>query len=129
MEVLTAACEALEADPQVAEWLTKAIAAAERGTLAAVQVLPEKPVKKGKKGAKPAAQLPAGIVTLHVYSQPAMLPAIADQRAESIIPAGSSEEASEDAAGERADEAMPATSPIGAEADLDPPKDDGEGSH
>ncbi len=34
MEVLTAACESFEADPRVAEWLTRAVAAAEKGTAA-----------------------------------------------------------------------------------------------
>lgn len=32
MEVLTAACESFQADPKVAEWLTRAVAAAEKGT-------------------------------------------------------------------------------------------------
>lgn len=32
MEVLTAACESFGADPKVAEWLTRAVATAERGT-------------------------------------------------------------------------------------------------
>ena len=32
MEVLTAACESFQADPKVAEWLARAVAAAEKGT-------------------------------------------------------------------------------------------------
>ena len=32
MEVLSAACESFEADPKVAEWLARAVAAAEKGT-------------------------------------------------------------------------------------------------
>ncbi|HEU4384865.1 MAG TPA: hypothetical protein VFR85_15385 [Anaeromyxobacteraceae bacterium] len=34
MEVLTAACESFQADPKVAEWLTRAVAAAEKNTSA-----------------------------------------------------------------------------------------------
>jgi hypothetical protein len=54
MEVLSAACESFEADPKVAEWLTRAVAAAEKGT-AAIRERRKKPVR------------PDGILLLVVY--------------------------------------------------------------
>lgn len=54
MEVLTAACESFQADPKVAEWLTRAVAIAEKGTSA----IPERP--RSHAG-------PNGVVLLVVY--------------------------------------------------------------
>ena len=53
-EVLTAACESFQADPRVGEWLTRALAVAERGTAA-----------MGERQDGPAD--PSGVVLLLVY--------------------------------------------------------------
>jgi hypothetical protein len=47
MEVLTAACESLEAEPQVAQWLARAIAEAEKGTASLQDPKPDQPPPKG----------------------------------------------------------------------------------
>jgi hypothetical protein len=59
MEVLTAACEALEAEAEVGDWLAKAVAAAEKGTLAALE-------KK--------ESAPDGLMVLHSYTQVMPIP-------------------------------------------------------
>ncbi|HET6922012.1 MAG TPA: hypothetical protein VFI16_02575 [Anaeromyxobacteraceae bacterium] len=59
MEVLSAACESFEANPKVAEWLARAVAAAEKGT-AAIRERSKKPVQ------------PDGILLLVVYGDLAL---------------------------------------------------------
>lgn len=59
MEVLSAACESFEANPKVAEWLARAVAAAEKGT-AAIRERSKKPVR------------PDGILLLVVYGDLAL---------------------------------------------------------
>lgn len=54
MEVLTAACESFQADPKVAEWLTRAVATAEKGTASI----------RGRRGKLPR---PEGILLLETY--------------------------------------------------------------
>jgi hypothetical protein len=56
MEVLTAACESFGADPKVAEWLARAVAAAEKGTAAIRQ----------RRGKPPR---PEGILLLSVHGE------------------------------------------------------------
>lgn len=58
MEVLSAACESFEADPKVAEWLARAVAAAEKGTAAIAE-------RRGN----PAR--PDGVVLLFTYGEAA----------------------------------------------------------
>ena len=53
MEVVTAACESVNAAPQAAEWLARAVGAAERGTAA---------LDAGR------GEAPSGIVTAVVFS-------------------------------------------------------------